>query len=709
MKLRTHLFLLALSTLLPVAAFAVFVTVALVEQERETFRRGEMDRTRAVMTAVDAELGGAIAALQALGASPALDRQDLRAMHEQAVRFLASQPGWQNITLASPAGQQLINARLPFGTPLPRVGDLPSLKRAAASLEPVVGNIGPGPISPDPAIPVRVPVMRGGDVKYVLSAVLRPESFADLLRQQRLPEDRVIALVDGELRFVARLPPVAPGGLASESFRAAMQKASEGWFRGRTLEGRDSYTSYIRSAYSDWSIGVAVPAATVLAASRRTAWLMAAAGLIAAVLAFAVAYLMARRVAAPIAALAASARSIARGAALEAPARARVSEVAEVAAALHETALAVQQREAQLRAASRSKDEFLATLSHELRNPLAAIVMIGQALKRSAASPELVRQSSEILERQSAQMTRLIEDLLDVSRITMGKISLERQPLELAQAVRRLVDAWREAGRLAQHDVRLATRPVWIDADPARVEQIVSNLLGNSLKFTPPGGSVTLRVAREGSQALLEIADNGKGLAPELIEQVFDVFVQGDQTIDRASGGLGIGLALVKRLVELHGGTVAARNAAQGGGAVFSVRLPAVASRREPRAVPHHAEHVQRARRILVVEDNDDTRRMLRLVLEQEGHAVEEAGEGARALDLAQASRADVAIIDIGLPGMNGYELAQRLRASLNHEIRLIALTGYGQPEDRERALESGFDEHITKPVHPEELKRRLG
>ena len=220
---------------------------------------------------------------------------------------------------------------------------------------------------------------------------------------------------------------------------------------------------------------------------------------------------------------------------------------------------------------------------------------------------------------------------------------------------------------------------------------------------------MTLRVAREGAQAVLEVADNGEGIAPELIEQHVRSVRAGRPDLDRASGGLGIGLALVKRLVELHGGTVAARSAAQGGGAVFRCALPAAASRREPRAVPSHAEHVQRARRILVVEDNDDTRRMLRLVLEQEGHAVEEAGEGARALDLAQASRADVAIIDIGLPGMNGYEVAQRLRASLNHEIRLIALTGYGQPEDRERALEAGFDEHLTKPVHPEELKRRLG
>jgi signal transduction histidine kinase len=708
LRLRSHLFVLALSTLLPVAAFAVFAAVALVAQERETFRQGELNRTRAIMTAVDAELGGAIAALQALGASPALERGDLRAIHEQAARFLVSQPGWLNITLASPEGQQLVNARQPFGRLLPRAGDAKSLRQAAATGEPVVGNVTPGPVDGEFAVPVRVPVMGSDSVKYILNAVLRPESFAELLRQLRLSEDRVIALVDGQLRFVARIPPVTPGELASESFRAAMREAPEGWFRGRTLEGRDTYTSYTRSAYSEWSVGVAVPASTVLAASHRTAWLMAAGGLVAALVAFAVAYLMARRVSGPISALAASARSIGQGAAPEARVQGRVGEVAEVAAALHETALAVREREAQLRAASRSKDEFLATLSHELRNPLAAIVMIGQALKRSAGNQELVRQSSQILERQSAQMTRLIEDLLDVSRITMGKISLERRPLELSQAVRRLVDAWREAGRLGQHDVRLAARPVWIDADPARIEQIVSNLLGNALKFTPPGGGVELRIAREGSQAVLEIADTGKGLAPELIEQVFDVFVQGDQTIDRARGGLGIGLALVKRLVELHGGSVSAKNAAQGG-AVFTVRLPAVAARREPRATPEPAPGSRSARRILVVEDNEDTRRMLRLVLEQEGHAVEEAGEGSQALELARSSRPEVGIIDIGLPGMNGYELAQRLRASLNHEIRLIALTGYGQPEDRERALESGFDEHLTKPVHPEELKHRIG
>jgi CheY-like chemotaxis protein/two-component sensor histidine kinase len=322
----------------------------------------------------------------------------------------------------------------------------------------------------------------------------------------------------------------------------------------------------------------------------------------------------------------------------------------------------------------------------------------------------VIRQSSEILERQSAQMTRLIEDLLDVSRITMGKISLERRRLDLARVVRRLIDGWRSAGRLARHEITLDAEPAWVDADPARMEQVVSNLLENSLKFTPPGGSIALRVAQQAGQAVLEVSDTGKGLPAELSQQIFDVFVQGDQTLDRASGGLGIGLALVKRLVELHGGTVsAAANAAAGRGATFTVRLPAVAASREPGAAPAETLPEQRARRILVVEDNDDTRRMLRMVLEQAGHTVEEAGEGPRALELARAGRTDVAIVDIGLPGMNGYELARQLRASVTHPMVLIALTGYGQPEDRERALESGFDAHMTKPVHPEELKKRIG
>jgi CheY-like chemotaxis protein len=366
----------------------------------------------------------------------------------------------------------------------------------------------------------------------------------------------------------------------------------------------------------------------------------------------------------------------------------------------------IEREKAALQATDRAKDEFLAMLSHELRNPLAALTAAAHVLKLSDPGRDSAIKARAVVERQTKHMARLVGDLLDISRVAMGKVALERERVNLAEVVSRVTSTWRASGRLERHRVSLDAAPVWVDADRARLEQIFSNLLDNSLKFTPAGRRVSISVRQEGESAVLRVADEGEGVAAEATERIFELFVQGERGLDRGAGGLGVGLALVKRLTEMHGGTVTAASPGAGQGATFTVTLPAVLPPAQPAAAPESAPR-ETPRRVLIVEDNDDTRQMLHEALAFSGHDVREARDGATGLALAAESRPDVALIDIGLPDVDGYEVARRLRAAPGgRSIGLIAITGYGQAEDQRRAYDAGFDAHLTKPVAPERLKQ---
>jgi signal transduction histidine kinase len=711
MTIRAHLLLLALAAVVPVLGFALVASVLLVAHDRETRRAGAVDSARAMMTAVDAELSGSIATLRSLSASRALAADDLAGFYAAAGRVLATQPGWLNVTLARPTGEVLVNVAAAPGATLGVTPDKPSLERVAKTAEPTVGDLITDEVTGAPGVPVRVPVVRGGAATYVLSAIVRPDAIARIIQNQDLPADWYSGVVDRQLRFVARVPRVPAGSPASASFQAAISRSKEGWYRGLTVEGTDTFTAHKTSSFSGWSIGVAIPTATVEAAARRSAWLMVAGALVSIALAFLATLVVGRRIASPIRALASAAHALDRGEEPHIQDGGVVQEVSQVAAALREAASAVRERELlmnrekeALQAADLAKDEFLAMLSHELRNPLAALSSAAHLLKVVDAGHPAAARARAVIDRQTRHMTRLIEDLLDVSRIRMGKASLERKHFDLAEAVFRVVEGWRSGGRLGRHPVELVRAPVWIDGDRERVEQIVSNLLDNAVKFTPAGGTIAVSVGREGDSAVLRVADRGEGIAPELIGRVFDLFVQGEQLIDRGKGGMGIGLSLVKRLSEMHGGTVSASSGGRGQGATFTVRIPAVQPVEAPEARPV-APAAKTARRVLIIEDNDDAREMLRTALAVNGHQVQDARDGASGLAAAAQARFDVALIDIGLPDMNGYEVARRLRASADGRVRLIALTGYGQSEDRRRAEEAGFDLHLTKPVDSERLE----
>jgi signal transduction histidine kinase/CheY-like chemotaxis protein len=420
----------------------------------------------------------------------------------------------------------------------------------------------------------------------------------------------------------------------------------------------------------------------------------------------ALALAVARRISASAAALGSLAKPLLAGANADLAAPLRVAELAEAGERLVQAANAVRARDLALRAADRSKEEFFAILGHELRNPLGALAAAVHVL-RNTQSADAMQNATEVVTRQVEQMTRLIEDLLDLSRVGRGKMSLSRQPLNLATAVEKSVTEMRVAGRLERHNVRLELAEAWARADAARVQQIVANLVGNAVKYTPEGGNIVVSLRRDRDEVVLRVRDDGVGMSPELAARAFDLFVQGDESTPRAKG-LGIGLALVRQLAELHGGKAFAASSGPQHGSTFTVTLPAIEARPAEQS-PLDAPAPQSRHRILVVEDNADARETMAAALELGGHRVYQAADGNAGILAVGVVRPDVAVIDIGLPGLDGYEVASALRRDPEcRDMVLVAITGREQPDSLRRAREAGFDDYLTKPIAPDRLVRLI-
>ncbi|MEY4514696.1 MAG: hypothetical protein RLZZ450_6818 [Pseudomonadota bacterium] len=366
--------------------------------------------------------------------------------------------------------------------------------------------------------------------------------------------------------------------------------------------------------------------------------------------------------------------------------------------------------------AVRERDQFLAMLGHELRNPLSAITM---ALNLEGDSR--LSKYRETVRRQVGHLTRLVDDLLDLSRVTSGKIALRREQVELRALIKRCIGvlAPNLANGTTLQQRNVDGPAVWVNADPVRIEQVVNNLINNAIKYTAAGGHIDVSVDGEDGLAVLRVRDTGVGLAPEMIERVFDLFTQVEGSLDRSKGGMGIGLTLVRSLISLHGGTVSAESAGLGQGSVFTVRLPLVIGAIDPR--DEAAERSNDGQRkddsgtvsvprfdVLVVEDNEDSRELLATILKKRGHKVYTAEDGPSGVEAALSRRPRVMLVDIGLPGLDGYGVAQQVRAKLGKSVLLVAISGYGQPEDRKRAIEAGFDTHLTKPVDIAAIDRLL-
>lgn len=707
MRLRAHLIVLVAAAVLPLLLFAVVIVLQDLAERREIMDRGMQDTVRALSLAVDGEVKTSLAVLQTLAASPYLDRGDLAHFHEICVRTMRDRPA-AYVVLFDTSGKALVNSSRPYGVSLPnpltatrpagadpRYPEVPlgggdPVKNVLESGAAVVSDLFISLVTRGPRIGLDVPVVRAGELRYVLEMSIDAAELTRVLEGQRPPADSVLALVDRRGIVIARTrdAPGRVGKPVAPELARQISASDLGSGGGHSTKGTPTYRVHARSPLSGWTTSLAVSQSVALAPLSNTLALLASGAATAILLGLAAALVIGRRISAPISALAGSEVH-------------PVRELDDLHGALVAAGVAARQID-EVQAASRAKDEFLAMLSHELRNPLAALTAAAHVLKIANPASDEAMKATSVVERQTRHMSRLISDLLDVSRITHGKFALDRERFDLAEAVTRLVNVWRVWGRFERHNVALHTAAVWVDADRARIDQITANLLDNALKFTPPGKTVHVTVEAGPGVASLRVADEGVGLAPEARQRIFELFVQEGPA---AEGGLGIGLALLKRLAEIHGGSAAVESAGPGKGAMFTVQLPSVPAPPAAQLAPT----VQRGsgRTVLIVEDNDDARHMLVAALALDGHQVHAAPDGESGLALAERAPPDVALIDIRLPGMDGYEVARRLRAA--HErrrIALIAVTGFGQIEDRRRAFDAGFDAHLVKPVNAERLKR---
>jgi signal transduction histidine kinase len=388
-----------------------------------------------------------------------------------------------------------------------------------------------------------------------------------------------------------------------------------------------------------------------------------------------------------------------------------VSAVRQREAAQRLVEAQLRDREAELQASDRRKDEFLATLAHELRNPLAPISNALTIFRHSNVDARLVERTRGMMERQINHMVRLIDDLLDISRISSGKLELRTSPVDIAAIIHQVVETARPAIEKARHTVAvsLPRDPISIRGDPVRLAQVFGNLVGNSIKFTEPGGRIVICADIEEDDVVVSVEDNGLGIPEEQLDGIFEIFAQVDRTIERSQGGLGIGLTLAQRLVELHGGRIAVRSDGLGKGSKFIVRLPATAA--QPTAVELAAERAGPAskRRILVVDDNRDNAESLAMLLTLSGNETVLAHDGEEAVATAAKFQPDAVLLDLGLPKISGYEACRRIRQQPGgEEVAIYAITGWGQEEDRRKSHEAGFDGHLVKPVDHAELTKIL-
>jgi len=722
-SLRRRFLVLAAAGILPLAAMSGIALWALVQQQTVQAERAALELARALGTAVDAELRRSTSVLEALAASLRLDDGDLKGYYQESRRVVASRPFWLALNLAEPSGKVLLNTLFPFGSALPSIVERESFDKTVRTLQPSIGNLSKGGPGGDIGFTVRVPVMRDGKLRYVLTAVVTPDAILEIVNRQRVSDGWVISVFDAKGMRVARSRAHKEylGMPASPSLVRLMENgASEGSGDTVALEGDAIVAAYVRLDGSGWAVAPGIPVAFVNQGVARSVAVYGGGIVLSILLGGLAALVVARGIRRPIARLSEAAQALGRGE-KPMPPDTDIREIREAAQALlaadTERSHGEAEREELLRReraaraaaeqASRAKDEFLAMLGHELRNPLGAVANAVRLLEHPRTTEETALHARQIIARQVDHLARMTDDLLDAGRTITGKIALQRQPVDLAAAVADTLTTLKP--RTERHRLVVEMQPSWIDADPTRLEQIVANLVVNAVKYTLEGGTIRIGVREESGAAVLRVADEGIGMPPELVATAFDLFVQGARGLDRSYGGLGIGLTLVRRLAELHGGSVKASSAGPGLGSEFTVCLPAI---RVPAAVRQlsSGQRPVPTRDILIIEDNADARETLRKLLELAGHRVRTASDGAAGLEAALAALPEVALVDIGLPKLDGYEVARRIRAATDggRTPLLIALTGYGLEEDRQRALAAGFDAHLVKPFDEDELGKLL-
>lgn len=709
-SLRRLLVLLTALGLLPLALLGVWGLYLVGDYQQREQERSLLDLARALSSAVDAELDASVGALNAMGRTPALADGDLRAFHAFASAQVAAQPEWLAVFLSDTSGAILLRTTAPYGAPDGQVADPASLRRAIELHQPVAGSVVRGK-GGRAAFPVRVPVENSLGRDYILSAVIKPDRMLRVIEHQKAPDSSVIAIIDASGSIVARSrgQRQAAGVQPSASLVKLMREAgTESVGRTNTLEGDPVTTAVTRSRYG-WSVAIGVPTAALAPASLQGLTFYAA-GLAASLLAcLLIATLLSHRIVRTFRSLQQGTAALGAGEKVEV-APSRIGEIVQMQDALLAAGARREAHEAERsrllasleaalgdsRAAGRVKDEFLAMLGHELRNPLSPIVASLDLMDmRGEAGSQRER---TIMRRQVNHLRRLVDDLLDVSRIASGKLQVELKPLNLADLARHAVAAF--PGRQPE---LVAPESLWVRGDEARLAQVLNNLLSNAARFGKDSTRVLLE-SRDG-MARLAVCDDGVGMSASMLERIFEPFFQAPQPLARNTGGLGLGLAIVRRIVELHGGAVKAFSEGEGKGSRFEVWLPlGEAAQSGQEAV---SEAAPARLDVLLVDDNYDAVVATAALLENMGHKVRVAATGEEAIGEAARQAPDVAILDIGLPDMDGYALARRL-IDKDPGLRLVALSGYGQQSDVAQAMAAGFALHLTKPATLDELRRAL-
>jgi signal transduction histidine kinase/ActR/RegA family two-component response regulator len=724
LSLRWHLVVLSVGVILPVVAFAALLTARLASGERALAERRLVSRARSLAAALDREMGSSARTLQALASSERLDGPlDPARFYAEAKRVHESQPSWLAVVLLTPDGQQEVNTFRPFGDPLQGALELPSLRRAVETRQPAVSDLG-RPLEGRLAFAVRVPVIRSGEVTHVLTAITPHEVVAHVLAPTGAEEeDWTRTVVDRGGVVVARTrdPGRFLGQRAPQTVLDLIAGPGEGAAEMTTLDGTPGYVAFSRAALSGWTVAVTVPLDVVRRPVRRSLAAEIGVGLALVLVSGAAAAFGAFRLSRAIGSAAAAGDALGRGGRLTAE-RSSVLELLRLRQALERAAELLRARERErdehlaraeasrqeAEAATRAKDEFLAMLGHELRNPLSPIVT---ALHLERVRDGKPTREHEVIVRQVQHLVRLVDDLLDVSRITRGKLVLSSERVELGAVVARAVEMASPLleGRCHALEVDVPEVGLAVRGDPHRLAQVVANLLTNAAKYTPPHGHVRVRSRRDANEVRLEVTDDGQGIPAELLPRVFELFVQGQRSADRHEGGLGLGLALVRSLVTAHGGRVDARSDGPGRGSTFTIVLPDAREGGEPPAIaaPPAARAVRSGARarVLVVDDNVDAAELLNRLLTGAGHEVRSVHDGPAALEALDGFLPQVAVLDVGLPVMDGYELADRIRERLGAAAPVfVGLTGYGQSHDAARSRAAGFERHFVKPADSDEL-----
>jgi signal transduction histidine kinase/ActR/RegA family two-component response regulator len=707
---------LTLSIVAPLGVLSVLSVQRTWRRQLANVDRQSVATARAVSVAVDTQVETTTAALDVFGALHALDAPDAAAFDDLARRLMVRQPYWSALLLVD------MNGHILAGAPKGDVDEAGSFVTGWAQAvektrKTVVSNLFEMPGVPGHFVMIGVPVVRDGHVTAALGARVRSDSLGAILRQQQIPPNGAVSLVDADHRTVARSrqEELYVGTKANPAFIDLLSRTPEGTWHTDMRDGTPVYAAFSRSALTGLTVGLSLPREEVDGPIRRILWILAGAWIlilgVGAGLGLALGHVIVRA----MRSASQSAMALARGEAVS-PAASRIAEIDDLSMGLRLAAETLAARNRERDEASRLKDEFLMTVSHELRTPLTAIYgwarMLSTGQIRDAQRPRAL----DAIERNAAALQQLVSDLLDVSRVVSGRLRLDVQPVSVPDVVGAAIDAIRPAAHAK--NIRVVTTVeggyLSVTGDAGRLQQVIWNLLSNAVRFTPADGLIEIAVTRSAGTLRIAVSDSGPGVDEAFLPHVFERFRQGASGTTRAHGGLGLGLAIVRHLVELHGGTVEASNHTPLPGATFRIVLPArpatsAALECEPSPVgigaSRAAERLDDVR-VLVTDDDMNAREMLAVILENAGADVRAAASAEDAMMILQTWVPDVVLSDIEMPGEDGYGLIASVRRLATSRARIvaIALTAHARAEDRLRALEAGFQWHLAKPVDPAEL-----